>query len=66
VSDRISATIVESFRIFYARIHDMRSKLQALRQAVEPTSKNQKDRIRELYDTLRHGQKRMDTETYLN
>ena len=59
------STVDPKFRILYAGIHTEQGKLQALRDGIQPTTQDQKDEIRTLYEILRKGPKRMKIDDYL-
>jgi hypothetical protein len=66
VNERITSTVQESHRILYAGIRSPRGKIQALSKALQPTTKDQTDEVRDLYEALKKGPKRAGTEQWLN
>ncbi|KAF1986289.1 hypothetical protein K402DRAFT_332658, partial [Aulographum hederae CBS 113979] len=55
VNERITITVHQKYRIIYAGIHTPRGKLQALKDAIQPTTQDQKDQVRSLYEIQKKG-----------
>ncbi|KAF1991663.1 hypothetical protein K402DRAFT_305880, partial [Aulographum hederae CBS 113979] len=55
VNERIALTVHLKYRVYYSGIHTPRGKLQALKNAVQPTTVDQKNQIRELYELQKKG-----------
>src|SRR4051794_10991130 len=55
VSDRIDITVCQEYKQHYLRIHDVRGKLTALANSIQPTAKDQKENVRTEYERLKKG-----------
>ena len=55
VSDRIDYTVCQEFKQHYLSKHDVRSKLVALSDSIQPNAKDQRQDIRTEFERLRKG-----------
>ncbi|RKK75410.1 hypothetical protein BFJ68_g18105, partial [Fusarium oxysporum] len=55
VSDRIDLTVCQEFKQHYLGIHDVRGKLIALADSIQPTAKDQKQNVRTEFESLKKG-----------
>uniref|UniRef100_A0A0D2YDJ3 Uncharacterized protein n=1 Tax=Fusarium oxysporum (strain Fo5176) TaxID=660025 RepID=A0A0D2YDJ3_FUSOF len=55
VSDRIDLTVCQEFKQHYLGIHDVRGKLIALADSIQPTAKDQKQNVRSEFEKLKKG-----------
>ncbi|KAK2666598.1 hypothetical protein RAB80_014283 [Fusarium oxysporum f. sp. vasinfectum] len=55
VSDRIDLTVCQEFKQHYLGIHDVRGKLIALADSIQPTAKDQKQNVRTEFEKLKKG-----------
>src|SRR2546423_6267111 len=55
VSDRIDLTVCQEFKQHYLGIHDVRGKLNALADSIQPTAKDQKQNVRTEFEKLEKG-----------
>ncbi|PCD22187.1 hypothetical protein AU210_015981 [Fusarium oxysporum f. sp. radicis-cucumerinum] len=55
VSDRIDLTVCQEFKQHYLGIHDVRGKLIALADSIQPTAKDQKQNVRAEFEKLKKG-----------
>src|SRR4051794_36586945 len=55
ISDRIDLTVCQEFKQHYLGIHDVRGKLTALADSIQPTAKDQKENVRTEYEKLKKG-----------
>ncbi|KAG4253841.1 hypothetical protein FPRO03_14238 [Fusarium proliferatum] len=55
VSDRIDLTVCQEFKQHYLGIHDVRGKLIALADSIQPTAKDQKQNVRVEFEKLKKG-----------
>ena len=55
VSDRIDYTVCQEFKQHYLGKHDVRSKLIALSDSIQPNAKDQRQEIRNEFEKLRKG-----------
>ncbi|KAF7448799.1 hypothetical protein A1F99_058480 [Pyrenophora tritici-repentis] len=55
VSDRIDYTVCQEFKQHYLGKHDVRSKLVALSESIQPNAKDQRQDIRTEFEKLRKG-----------
>ncbi|CAE7034426.1 hypothetical protein PTTW11_05430 [Pyrenophora teres f. teres] len=55
VSDRIDYTVCQEFKQHYLGKHDVRSKLVALSDSIQPNAKDQRQEIRTEFEKLRKG-----------
>ncbi|KAF6527626.1 hypothetical protein HZS61_007964 [Fusarium oxysporum f. sp. conglutinans] len=55
VSDRIDLTVCQEFKQHYLGIHDVRGKLIALADSIQPTAKDQKQNVRIEFEKLKKG-----------
>ena len=55
VSDRIDYTVCQEFKQHYLGKHDVRSKLVALSDSIQPNAKDQRQDIRTEFEKLRKG-----------
>ncbi|KAL9564043.1 hypothetical protein ACKAV7_011817 [Fusarium commune] len=55
VSDRIDLTVCQDFKQHYLGIHDVRGKLIALADSIQPTAKDQNQNVRTEFESLKKG-----------
>ncbi|KAK2666788.1 hypothetical protein RAB80_017905 [Fusarium oxysporum f. sp. vasinfectum] len=55
VTDRIDLTVCQEFKQHYLGIHDVRGKLIALADSIQPTAKDQKQNVRTEFEKLKKG-----------
>lgn len=55
VSERIDITVCQEFKQHYLGIYDVRGKLIALADSIQPTAKDQKQNVRSEFETLKKG-----------
>jgi hypothetical protein len=55
VSERIDVTVCQVFKQHYLGIHNIRGKLIALAESIQPTAKDQKQNIRIGFEKLKEG-----------
>jgi len=55
VSDRIDLTVCQEYKQHYIGIHDVRGKLNALADSIQPTAKDQKQNVRIEFEKLKKG-----------
>jgi hypothetical protein len=57
---------LKNFKLSTRDIYDPRSKIQALRNSLQPTTQDQKNEVSELYEVQKKGPKRINVDKWLN
>jgi len=66
VSERIDITVCQEFKQHYLGIHDVRGKLIALADSIQPTAKDQKQTVRAEFEKLKKGHGNTGLEKWLS
>ncbi|KAL1655574.1 hypothetical protein SLS61_001595, partial [Didymella pomorum] len=66
VSDRINYTVCQEFKQHYLGKHDVRSKLIALSDSIQPNAKDQRQDIRTKFKKLRKGPSNTSLDKWLS
>lgn len=66
VSDRIDLTVCQEYKQHYLGIHDVRGKLIALADSIQPTAKDQKHNVRAEFEKLKKGPSNTSLDKWLS
>ena len=66
VSERIDLTVCQEFKQHFLGIHDVRGKLIALADSIQPTAKDQKQNVRVEFEKLKKGPSHVSLDKWLS